>query len=213
MNTYSKYTANVYLAKCEETHQKGDTITVTTKSGKENLSIVHNLIYEKDGFYFYSITRADGYNLQERAKNKSEKYDSWAESAERKSDEYYNKSNKDADFLSLGEPIKVGHHSERRHRKIVEQAQNNMLKSVEFDKKVDAHKEKAEYWASRANDINLSIPESVEFYKFKLEEAKALHEGLKSGKVERAHSFSLTYAKKNVNELSKKYLLAQKLWS
>lgn len=36
----------------------------------------------------------------------------WAASAVRRSNEYYNKSNKDKDFLSLGEPIKVGHHSE-----------------------------------------------------------------------------------------------------
>lgn len=56
------------------------------------------------------------------------------------------------------------------------------------------------------------MPESVEFYEYKLEEAKELHEGLKSGKYERTHSFSLTYAKKDVNELTKKLELAKKLW-
>jgi len=38
------------------------------------------------------------------------------------------------------------------------------------------------------------------------------HEGLKNGTIERSHSFSLTYAKKEVNELEKKVELAKKLW-
>jgi len=213
MNTYMKYAPNVFLAKCTKPHEKGEVIAVTTRYGKENDSVVHNLIYQKDGFYYYSITRADGYNAQERAKSKSEKYNTWAASAENKSDEFYNRSNKDSDFLSLGEPIKIGHHSERRHRRIIEQAQNNMCKCVEFSKKADAHESKAEYWESRANDINLSMPESIEFFTYKLEKAKEYHEGLKSGKYKREHSYSMTYAKKEVNELDKKVLLAKKLWA
>ena len=50
MNTYQKFVPNVYLAKCEEKHEKGDEILVTTKYGKENECIVFNLIFERDGF-------------------------------------------------------------------------------------------------------------------------------------------------------------------
>lgn len=82
--TYSKYCTNVWLAKCTEKHQKGDIIDVETQYGKINESIVHNLVFEKDGYYFYSITRADGYNLQEMAKRKAEQYENWANSAEQK---------------------------------------------------------------------------------------------------------------------------------
>ena len=53
MNTYSKYAPNVFLAKCTEKHERGEIIQVTTKYGKENESEVFNLIYERDGFYFY----------------------------------------------------------------------------------------------------------------------------------------------------------------
>ena len=35
MNTYQKFVPNVYLAKCEEKHEKGDEILVATKYGKE----------------------------------------------------------------------------------------------------------------------------------------------------------------------------------
>lgn len=212
MNTYHKLCPNVFLAKCDAKHEKGETINVTTKYGKENESIVFNLMFEKDGFYYYSIVRADGFNVQEWAKNRAERRRTWAMSADAKSEEYYNKSNKDKDFLSLGEPIKVGHHSERRHRKALDDAWNNMGKSIEMMEKAEEHLRKAEYWERRASDINLSMPESVDYYEHKLEQAKEYHEGLKSGKYQREHMYSLTYAKKAVNEAQKNYDLAKKLW-
>lgn len=212
MNTYYKFVPNVFLAKCTEKHDKGEIIDVTTKYGKENESIVFNLIFEKDGFYYYSIIRADGVNVQERAKAKSEKYDSWAGSAQSKSSEYYEASKEGKDFLILGEPIKIGHHSEKRHRALIDRNWARMGKSVEYSNKADAHESKAEYWAKRANTINLSMPESIEFYEHKLEIAIEYHEGLKSGKYERSHSYSLPYAKKDRNEAQKNYDLAKKLW-
>ncbi len=212
MNTYNKYAPNVFLAKCAEQHAKGDVIQVTTQYGKENDSVVFNLIFQKDGFYYYSIIRADGFNAQERAKKKAEKYTTWAAGAENKSDEYYNHSNKDADFLSLGEPIKIGHHSEGKHRRAFEERDNNMKKSIELSEKAEAHENKADYWEGKTNDINLSMPESIDFYTYKLEKAKEYHAGVKSGKYPKEHSFTLTYAKKEVNELEKKLQLAIKLW-
>lgn len=212
MNTYYKYAPNVFLAKCDEKHEKGEEILVTTKYGKENESIVFNLVFERDGFYYYSIVRADGFNVQEWAKRRAERRREWAASAGRKSEEYYKRSNKDADFLSLGEPIKVGHHSEHRHRKMIDDAWNNMGKSVEYSNKAAEHERLAEYWDAKADIINLSMPESIDFYEHKLEKAKEYHEGLKSGKYPREHMYSLTYAKKEVNELQKKYELAVKLW-
>ena len=81
MNTYSKFVPNVFLAKCSEQHEKGETILVSTKYGKENESIVFNLMFEKDGFYYYSIVRADGFNVQEWAKQRAERRHEWAASA------------------------------------------------------------------------------------------------------------------------------------
>lgn len=69
-------------------------------------------------------------------------------------------------------------------------------KSVEFSDKAAEHERIAKYWEEKANTINLSMPESIDFYEHKLEKAKEYHEGLKSGKYPRDHSYSLTYAKK-----------------
>jgi len=213
MNTYAKYTANVFVAKCPERHEKGETITLETKYGKEHECIVFNLVLRKDDFYYYSIVRADGFNVQEFAKAKAERYHSWANSRESKSTEYYEASQEGKDFLALAEPIKIGHHSEKRHRALIERNYNRMAKSVENTKIAEQHESKAEYWESKANVINLSMPESLEYFEYKVEETKEKHEGLKSGKYERRHSYSLTYAKKAVNEAEKNLEMAKKLWS
>ena len=213
MNIYSKYCPNVFLAQCTEKHEKGDSIMVTTRYGKENECIVFNLVYEKNGFYFYSIVRADGFNAQEHAKKRAEKLLNASLNAEKKSNQYYEASNEGRDFLSLGEPIKIGHHSEKRHRALIDRNWNRMGKSVEFSNKAEEYESRAAYWENKATTINLSMPESVEFYEFKLEQAKAKHEGLKNGTIERSHSFSLTYAKKEVNETQKNLEIANKLWS
>lgn len=212
-NTYAKYCPNVWVAKCPEQHEKGEVIPVTTKYGKDNECIVFNLVASKNGFYYYSIVRADGYNVQERAKAKAERYSNWAASAEKKSTQYYEASNEGKDFLALGEPIKVGHHSEKRHRALIDRNWQRMGKSVEESKKAEQHESKAEYWERKAKDINLSMPESVEYFEYKVEQAKERHEGLKNGTIARSHSFSLTYAKKDLNEAEKNLQTAKKLWS
>lgn len=213
MNTYAKYCPNVFLAKCEEKHEKGDIIEVTTKYGKENECEVHNLIFEKNGFYYYSITRTDGWNAQERAKAKAERYANAAANASAKADHYFERSMKDHDWLSLGEPIHVGHHSEKRHRKALDDAWNNTGKMVEQMRKSEAFSDKAEAWESHANDINLSMPESVEYYKNMAEKTAKYHADMKAGIIPRSHSYSLTYAKKNANEAAKNYEIAKKLWA
>ena len=213
MNTYTKFAPNVFIAKCTEKHEKGEVIPVTTKYGKENDSIVFNFIGQKDGFFYYSIVRADGFNVQEYAKRKAEKLQNAALNAEKKSNQYFETSHKITENIPLGQPILVGHHSETRHRRDLDKSWNAMGKSVEMSKQAEKYEDRAEYWKARENTINLSMPESLEFYEFKLEKAKARHEGLKNGSIKREHSFSLTYAKKEVNEIEKKLKLAQRLWA
>ena len=213
MNTYYKYCPNVFVAKCTEQHDKGEIIPVTTKYGKENDCIVFNLVGKKDGFFYYSIVRADGFDSKEYAKKRAERLVNASVRSEQKSVQYWQASHEGREFLALGEPIKIGHHSEKRHRALIERNFNRMAKSVEFSQVSEDQLSRSEYWAKRADKIDLSMPESLEFFEFKLEEAKARHEGLKNGTIDRSHSFSLTYAKKEVNEIEKKLKTAQILWA
>lgn len=213
MNTYRKYCPNVFVAQCEEKHEKGDTIIVETKYGKENECIVFNLIAEKDGFYYYSIVRADGYNNQERARNKVEKLNGYADNADKRGSDWQEKSNEGKDFLALGEPIKVGHHSEKWHRALIERNWNRMRNAMEEYKKADTYRERTAYWESMANKIDLSMPESLAFFEIQLEEAKEYHQFLKDNPKERPHGMALSYASKKVKDLKSKYETAVKLWA
>lgn len=213
MNVYQKYCPNVFIAKCDEQHEKGDTILLETKYGKEHECIVFNFLGSKDGFFFYSIVRADGYNAQEHAKQKAARLQSYANTAEQKSSNLWQASNEGREFLSLGQPILIGHHSEKRHRALIDRNHDRMSKAVEETKKAENYISRSEYWEAKANTINLSMPESIEYYEYKLEKAKERHEGLKNGTIKRDHSFSLPYANKDVKEAEKNLSLAKKLWA
>lgn len=212
MNTYVKYCPNVWVAQCEETYKKGDEIIVTTKHGKENECIVWNYLGMKNGLYLYSITRADGFNSQERARAKAERYEEWADKAHQRSEEAFERSERAVAGIPMGQPILVGHHSERAHRAAIDKSWAAMGKSVEEMHKAEAHESKAAYWERMADKIDLSMPESIDFYAHKLEIAKEYHEGVKSGKYPREHAYTLTYAKKAVNDAQKCYDIAVKLW-
>lgn len=212
MNTYAKYCPNVWVAKCTEQHKKDDVVILTTKYGKENECYIHNFLFSKDGFYYYSITRTDGFNSQERAKARAERIQGWANNAEKRSNAYWEASQEGKDFLSLGEPIKVGHHSEKRHRALIERNWQRMSKCVEESKKASQYESRAEYWAGLANKIDLSMPESLEYFEYELEKAKERHQMLKDNPDMREHSMSLQYANKAVKDLQDKVNTAVLLW-
>ena len=213
MNTYAKYVPNVWLAKSELPYEKGQIIEVANKYGKKNDHIIHNLIIEKNGFFYYSITRLDWHDDQYYAEKRAERLRGFAETAERKSDEHYKKSERDRDFLVLAEPIKIGHHSEARHRKAISYARDQFDKSMEFQKKADSYESRVAYWEAKKDKINLSMPESIEYYEHLVEKTTKIHEELKNGDKERRHAFSLTYANKAKKDAEKNLLLARKLWA
>lgn len=86
------------------------------------------------------------------------------------------------------------------------------LELLERAKANEGQEEKAKFWASREDYIGLSTPESLEFYKYKLEEAEKFHADMKSGKITRTHMHALVYAKKDVNKFKNLYGLAKIFW-
>jgi len=214
MNVYKKYCPNVFCAECEQEYQKGETITVETRYGRENECEVHNFLGKsRDGLkFYYSITRTDGFDSRERAAQKVAKLNEWAGNAEKRSADWMEKSNEGRDFLVLAEPIKIGHHSEKRHRALIDRNWSRMANAMKEADKAKAYESRTAYWESMATVIDLSMPESLDFFAAQLEEAKEHHAGLKNRTIKRAHSYSLTYAKKRVNDLEGKVKTATKLW-
>ena len=171
---------------------------------------MHNLVSTgKNGLFYYSIVRIEDQSYAER---KVERYNNSVANNTAKSNERFNAAQEGADFLRLGEPIKVGHHSEKRHRALIERNNARIEKSFEYADKAEAAKSKAEYWEAKAQEITLAMPESIYYFTYKLEKAIAYQKGLKYGTIKREHSYSLTYASKEVKELKKKVEIATLLW-
>lgn len=213
MNTFAKFAPNVFVAKCPEMHEKGEIIILTSKYGKEIEVEIHNLVKQNEDAYFYSFIRCDGMDRQKRAEQKAQRYQDVAHNAMTRSHQYFEAANEGHEFLRLGEPIKIGHHSEKRHRALLERNHQRMKKSVEEMQKAESYEDKIAYWEKMAGKIDLSMPESLEFFKFELAKAKEKHKELKANPEKRSHAFSLTYAKKAVNDLEKKVKLAELLWA
>ena len=117
VNKFKKYCPNVWVAECDDEYEKGDIIELETKYGKDVECEVYNLIAEKDGKYYYSIVRTypTSHTLKRRQKNTKRKIVVIYVS---KSNQY-EASNEGREFLSLGEPIKVGHHSEKATQGVI----------------------------------------------------------------------------------------------
>jgi hypothetical protein len=106
-------------------------------------------------------------NFNERRQARIERYKELAEKNENISSELFAQSRKLADVIPFGQPILVGHHSEKGHRSHLKRIDNTMRKSVQTA-------DKAEYYADKAKaaENNRAIfsddPEAVKKLKEKI---------------------------------------------
>jgi hypothetical protein len=67
-----------------------------------------------------------------------------AEKAGAKAEAHYEASKRIGNLIPLGQPILVGHHSEKRHRRDLDRIHRNMTKSVEYTRKAESLDSNAE---------------------------------------------------------------------
>ena len=210
-----KYSSNpkVFVLETENIYKKDDVVNYTTKYGKEIELIIWKLVLSKNGKNYYSYLRADGTNRRTMLESKIKKRREWAESQENKSTKYFEASQEGRDFLVLAEPIKIGHHSEKRHRALIERNSKRMDKCLEHYKKSEEHEVKAENIEHQLQkELPIDTPDCLPEIKKALESATELHKFYKENPKKREHSYSLTYAKKKVNDLTNRLKIANNLW-
>jgi hypothetical protein len=81
---------------------------------------------------------------RERLERKIERRENWAQSAKTRADHAFARVESIASQIPLGQPILVGHHSERRARRDAERIHNGMARGVEAAKLADHHLSKAD---------------------------------------------------------------------
>lgn len=116
---------------------------------------------------------------EEKRQRRVERYERLAEKAQQESNTAFEKSHKMSEIIPFGQPILVGHHSERRDRRYREKIDNTMRKSVQLDEKAEYYKSKAEAAANNTS-IYLEDEDAVERLTEKLEGLKRSQEIMKA---------------------------------
>ena len=133
-------------------------------------------------------------NYDEKKQRRIDRYKKLADKNRKKSDQAYEESKDMIKHIPLGQPILVGHHSEKGHRNLLKRSRGKMDKFVEFKQKAKYYDEKAASAAANT-DISSDDPEALQKLKKKLIALEKNQEMMKAAnKVIRAKK--LTYAEK-----------------
>jgi hypothetical protein len=113
-----------------------------------------------------------------KQQKRKERYEQLAAKAERESEAAHQAADQIASFIPLGQPILVGHHSERRHRRDLARIDNNMRRAIEAS-------EKSGYYAHKAasvgkGGISSDDPDAIEKLKMRLAELEAYQAEMKA---------------------------------
>lgn len=115
---------------------------------------------------------------QARVEGRRDRLEARADKAERTALELQKRSNDLVEHIPLGQPILVGHHSEKRHRRTLEKSRNAMFRSVEESSKANDLRRRAE--AVGSGGIQSDDPEAVPKLRARLQELEQAREQMKA---------------------------------
>lgn len=117
---------------------------------------------------------------REKLEHKLEKRHEWAEKAESRAAEEFQAADKAVEGIPFGQPIMVGHHSERMHRRAIERAQGHSANACAEYRKAKYHEDKARGLERRLENTIFSDDEdAVERLQAKLDDRRKLQDGYK----------------------------------
>lgn len=116
--------------------------------------------------------------FEERQNNRLSRYEELADKANSKSTAYFQRSSEMADCIPFGQPILVGHHSEKRDRNFRAKIHSTMGKSVEEMKKAEYYENKAA--SVGKGGISSDDPNATDKLQSKLEALQQAQERMKA---------------------------------
>lgn len=129
---------------------------------------------------------------KERQEARAERYREYAENAAKRATAAFNASNDAVANIPLGQPILVGHHSEKAHRRALERSNDAMMRSVHESEKAAYYARKAEAVENNDN-IYIGDDDAIERLEEKIAKLTTLQEQMKgSNKILRNSKMSYT---------------------
>lgn len=119
------------------------------------------------------------HNFKQRRENRINYHIEKAEQKEKESNDYYVRSHDKAKAIPFGQPILIGHHSEKRDRNYREGIRNDMDKSVKAGKQADYHADKADIIENNTA-IFSDDPQALDKLKAKLKTLETLQTFMKA---------------------------------
>jgi hypothetical protein len=138
--------------------------------------------------------RPAGLTTREKRERKAERLREWAEKREAKADEAYNGVKSITERIPFGQPILVGHHSERGARADQRRIESGMDRFVEHLGKADDMRSRAENIERQARtSIYSDDPDAVDALTAKIEKLEARRDAMKARNAEfkKAHKAEL----------------------
>jgi len=118
---------------------------------------------------------------RERLERKLEKRKEWAEKAGARADGRFGSARRATNGIPFGQPILVGHHSEKRHRNALKRSDQNMRKGIEEQDKAEHHNSKAHGLEIQLeNTVFSDDPDAIEQLEAKIEKAEQQQERMKA---------------------------------
>ncbi len=137
--------------------------------------------------------RAD---YEERKQRRIERYKAVSQKARKEADARSNSNANRILMMTPGQPIILGHHSERKARRLHEQANNDIRKSIELSDKSKYYARKATH-VENSNAIYNDDPNAIEKLKEKLEKLENQRNSIKARPHE---TWELTNIGANIRE-------------
>ena len=160
--------------------QVGETVQVVTRKGKTWEAILKAEV--SAGLWATEDTEAASGSTRDRLEHRADQRETWADSRAEKRDEAWKAADlrEEVSGIPFGQPILVGHHSERRHRKILARAERKGFEGLEHARMAEKHGTAA---ATIRRNLDQSIydddPDAAEALTAKIEALEAEREHIK----------------------------------
>lgn len=137
---------------------------------------------QREGLVIELGTRA---TTRERRLARADRLEEWAAGNTQRSAEAYEAARRVADVIPMGQPILVGHHSERRHRRDIARIDSGMRQSFDTGRKAERQANSAaEIRAQAERAIYDDDPDAIERLEAKLAALEAAREAVKAKRAE-----------------------------